>query len=72
MENLGIARKVAAVASGPDMPFFGESEGMFDNENPASCRISKNSAASKFGIAGLFGGRQRAVFRLFLRQNYRS
>ena len=71
MENGGIVREVAAVARSQDMPFFEVGEGVFDNEDPAPRRISKNSATSKFGIAGLVGGRQRAVFRLFLRQNYR-
>ena len=61
LENGGIVREVAAVARGQDMPFFEVGKGMF-NSDPAT---------SEFGIAGLLGGRQRAVFRLFLRQNYR-
>ena len=61
LENLGIGIEVAAVTCGQDMPFFEESEGMFNS----------NSAASEFGIAGLLGRRQRAIFWLFLRQNYR-
>ena len=56
MENLGIEIEVAAVASGQDMPFFEVSEGVF-NKDPAFCRMGKNSAASKFGIAGLVGCR---------------
>ena len=47
MENLGIGIEVAAVTRGQDMPFFEVSEGMFNS----------NSAARKFGIASLLGGR---------------
>lgn len=47
LENLGIGIEVAAVARGQDMPFFEVSEGMFDSD----------SAASEFGISGLFGCR---------------
>ena len=72
LKNLGIEIEVAAVASGQDMPFFEVCKGVFNNEDPAPCRISKNPATSKFGIAGLLGGRQRAVFWLFLRQNHCS
>ena len=71
MENLWIGIEVAAVASGQDMPFFEVSEGVF-NKAPAFCRMGKNSAASEFGIAGLVGSRQRAVFRLFPWQNHCS
>ena len=46
MENLGIVGEVAAVTCGQDMPFFEESEGVF-NSDPA---------ARKFGIASLLGG----------------
>ena len=56
LENLGIVREMAAVTRGQDMPLFEVGEGVF-NKDPAFCRISKNSAASKFGIAGLLGGR---------------
>ena len=61
LKNCGIVREVAAVARGQDMPFFEVGKGMFNSD----------STASEFGIAGLLGGRQRAIFRLFLRQNYR-
>ena len=47
LENLGIGIEVASVASGQDMPFFEVSEGVFNGD----------PAASKFGIAGLLGGR---------------
>ena len=47
MENLGIVREVAAVTRGQDVPLFEVSEGMFNS----------NSAARKFGIASLLGGR---------------
>ena len=55
MENLGIGIEVAAVTRGQDVPFFEVGEGVFDKD-PAFCRMGKNSAASEFGIAGLFGG----------------
>ena len=61
LKNLGIGIEVAAVTRGQDMPFFKESESVFNGD----------SAASEFGIAGLLGRRQRAIFWLFLRQNYR-
>jgi hypothetical protein len=56
LENLGIGIEMAAVARGQDMPFFEVGEGVF-NKDPAFCRISKNSAASEFGIASLLGNR---------------
>jgi hypothetical protein len=57
LENLWIEIEVAAVACSQDMPFFEVSEGMFNNEDPAFCRMGKNPAASEFGVAGLVGGR---------------
>ena len=57
LENLGIEVETAAITIGQDAPFFEVCEGVFNN----------NSAASKFGISGLHGGRQRVVFWLFLR-----
>lgn len=45
--------KEATVTCGQDMLFFEVSEGVFDNEDPVSCRISKNSVASKIGVSGL-------------------
>ena len=56
MENFGIVREVAAVASSQDMPFFEVGEGVF-NKDPAFCRMGKNSATSKFGISDLVGSR---------------
>ena len=57
MENFGIIVVMATVTRGQDMPFFEVGEGVFDNEDPAPCRMGKNSATSKFGIVGLGGGR---------------
>ena len=57
MENLGIGIEVAAVTRGQDVPLFEMSEGVFNS----------NSAAREFGVSGLLGGRQRAIFWLFLR-----
>ena len=46
LKNLGIGIEVAAVTCGQDMPFFEESEGVFNGD----------STASELGVSGLFGG----------------
>ena len=47
LKNLDIEVEVAAITIGQDAPFFEVRESMFDN----------NSAACKFDISGLLGGR---------------
>ena len=47
LENLGIEVEVAAITIGQNVPFFEACESMFDN----------NSAASKFCVSSLLGGR---------------
>ena len=47
LENLGIVVEWAAVTCGQDVPLFEMGKGMFDHD----------SAASKFSISSLLGGR---------------